>query len=189
MKNFKDLIMKTNKLSSHRVIGLQKGFSLLELLLYVAVLAIITTFISGAFFSINQGRARVEAATEVNANLRFAVEKMTQDIKSASAVSVPASAGATSTTLQLTIGGSSLMYCIPDGRIRRQDGGACTGSSPAITSGSVVGDALIFSRTENSNAALGKTFITIGILVTLHYNSDVPEWQYVATKQTSVSIR
>lgn len=169
--------------------NVRAGFSLLELLLYVAILAIITTFISGAFFSINQGRARVEASTEVNSNLRFAIEKMTQDIKGASVIALPATAGATSTAIELTVGGAPLAYCMAEGRVRRQSGaGACGASSPAITGDSVVGDTLVFTRMENANTTLGKTFITIGVSLGLHYNSTAPEWQHSATKQTSVAI-
>lgn len=164
------------------------GFTLLELLVYIAILAIISTFVTSAFFSINQGRARVEAATEVNSNLRFAIEKMSQEIKSASAVSVPATAGATSTSLQLTVGGATLTYCIPDSHIRRQNGGPCTASSDAITGDSVIANSLVFTRLENSNSTLGKTFVTIGVALGLQYNSNTPEWQYSATKQTTVPI-
>lgn len=168
--------------------NVRAGFSLLELLIYVAILATITTFITGAFFSINQGRARVEAATEVNSNLRFAVEKITQDIKSASVVAMPATAGATSTSLQLTVSGTSLTYCMPDGYVRRQSGGACTAASSPITSSTTIGNLLVFTRMENTNATLGKTFITVGISLGLQYNSNAPEWQYSATKQTTVPI-
>lgn len=168
--------------------NLRAAFTLMELLVYVAVLAIITTFVTSAFFSINQGRARVEAATEVNSNLRFAIEKMSQEIKSASTVSMPATAGATSTSIQLTVGGTALTYCMPDGHIRRQSGGACTISSDAITGDSVIANSLIFTRIENSNATLGKTFITIGVSLGLRYNSSTPEWQYSATKQTTIPI-
>lgn len=180
--------MKAKKLKSYRANELQKGFSLLELLIYIAILAIISTFVTGAFFSINQGRARVEAATEVNSNLRFAIEKMSQEIKSASTVLVPATAGATSTSIQLAVGGSQLTYCMPDGHIRRQSGGPCTILSDVITGDSVVANSLVFTRMENMNVTLGKTFITIGVSLGLQYNSSTPEWQYSATKQTTIPI-
>lgn len=164
------------------------GFSLLELLLYVAVLAIITTFITGAFFSINQGRARVESATEVNSNLRFAIEKITQDIKHASSVAVPSIAGETTNSIELSISGTTITYCMVNGHVRRQSGGTCTGASDSITSDTVIANTLAFTRVENANAALGKTFVTISVSLGLRYNSDTPEWQYAATKQTNVSI-
>ncbi|OGM93720.1 hypothetical protein A2524_01295 [Candidatus Wolfebacteria bacterium RIFOXYD12_FULL_48_21] len=168
--------------------NLRKGFSLLELLLYIAILAIIMTFITGAFFSINQGRARVEAATEVNSNMRFAVDKIAQDIKAASAVAVPATASATSTALQLTVDGTSVQYCVLVGRIRRQSGGACSDASDVVTGDAVVVDSLLFTRLENSNVVLGKAFVTVGVSIELHYNSDAPEWQYAAVKQTTVPL-
>lgn len=172
-----------NKISDN-----QSGFTLLELLIYVAVLSIVTMVIAGAFLSITQGRARVEAASEVNANLRFAIERIGQDIRGASAVSLPASAGATSTALQLTISGTAVNYCLADTAVRRQQGGACTGASEAITTESVVVNSLLFSRTENTNTTLGKTVLTISVAADMSYDSTAPEWQYNATKQTTASL-
>lgn len=164
------------------------GFSLLELLLYIAVLAIITTFVTGAFFSINQGRARVEAITEVNANLRLAVTMIGQDVKKAAHVTLPSAAGATSTSLQMvTMDGSMVEYCLVAGRIHRQVNDPCSVVSAEVTGDSVVVDSLTFSRMENTNAILAKTAVTVGVDLGVHYASEAPEWQYAATKQTAIS--
>ena len=169
--------------------SLRAGFSLLELLLYIGILVIVATVISGAFFSINQGRGHVEATTEVNTNLRVAAEMIAQDIRSASAVSMPTGIGATSTALQLVVHGTPLIYCLPDTHLRRESGGgACTGASPAVTADTVVVDAVEFTRTENDNIPLGISFTTIGASLDMHYRSAAPEWQYAARKQEFIPL-
>lgn len=181
--------IKKNTRSRRSVWGDSRaGFSLLELLLYIAILAIITTFVTGAFFSINQGRARVEAITEVNSNLRLAITMIGQDVKKATYIAVPNVAGATSTSLQIvTTEGASVEYCLVAGRMRRQVNSPCSVDSTGVTGDSVVVDSLTFSRMENTNAILSKTAITVGVDLGVHYASEAPKWQYAATKQTAIS--
>ena len=66
-----------------------RGFSLLELLIYMAILSIMSVILSASFLSLTKGRAKSESRTEVNSNLRFAMERIVQDINAASAVSAP----------------------------------------------------------------------------------------------------
>lgn len=167
----------------------KKGFSLLEMLVYIAVLAVATLIVVGVFISINQGRARTEAVAEVNSNIRFTMEKINQDLKSASSVSVPATAGATSTSLTIEISGTEIVYCVSSGYLRRQSAGACGDFSETITSDTVVVDNMVFERIENSNPVIQKTIITVKTSVTMSYNSSSPEWQYTGTKNTSFSLR
>jgi len=166
-----------------------KAFSLLELLLYVAILVIIMVFLSGAFLSFLRGRSRVEAKNEVNSNLHFAVEKISQDVASASSVSIPASAGATSTSLVLIVSGSEVTYCVSGGQLRRQVSGPCNSSSSAITSSNITVATSTFTRLENTNTVLGKTIVSIEISLSMGYNSASPDWQYEASRKTTVSLR
>jgi type II secretory pathway pseudopilin PulG len=77
----------------------EKGFSLLELLIYMALLAMILPVIAVIFLSVNSGRVRNEVRSAVNSNLRFAVEKIADDLRAATSVTTPASGGASSTAL------------------------------------------------------------------------------------------
>lgn len=172
-----------------RVFGSNNGFSLLELLIYVAIIAIVTLFIAGIFLILNKSRGQIEARNEVNSNLRFAIEKISQDIKAASNVSAPASAGATSTSLQIAVSGSNVIYCVADAKLRRQVNGSCDASSEKITDNSVKIESLIFTRLENTNAVLNKTVVSIGISLSAAYNSTSTDWQYSASKKTTISLR
>ena len=111
-----------------------RGFSLLELLIYMAILSIMSVILSASFLSLTKGRAKSESRTEVNSNLRFAMERIVQDINAASAVSAP-DPGAASSTLQLSLSGSTTTWRVITGQLQRT-----VGVNPAdrITSTAVV---------------------------------------------------
>jgi type II secretory pathway pseudopilin PulG len=69
----------------------EKGFSLLELLIYMALLAMILPVIAVIFLSVNSGRVSNEVRSEVNSNVRFAVDKIGVDLRAATSVSSPPS--------------------------------------------------------------------------------------------------
>lgn len=167
----------------------QKGFSLFELLVYIAILSIVSLTIAGIFIYITKGRGQSESRSEVSSNLRFAVEKITQDLRYASSVLTPASASATSTILIFNSGGSTFSYCVAEGFLRRQAGGSCDQNSETITSDSVTMSNLLFTRLENTNNVLGKTMVSIKISLTASYNSTSPEWEHTETKITTISLR
>lgn len=167
----------------------QKGFSLFELLVYIAVLSVVSLTIVGIFIYITKGRGQSESKSEVNSNLRFAVEKITQDLRYASSVATPATASASSTTLVFDSGGSTITYCVAEGALRRQIGGSCDQNSATITSEAVTISGPVFTRFENTNAVLGKTVVSIKINLTASYNSTSPDWDYTETKTTTMSLR
>src|SRR3990170_7641489 len=68
---------------------LQKGFSLLEILIYVAIISVITLTIGTVFVSLNRGQSKVDVKNEVNSNVLFALEILKQDFLAATAVTVP----------------------------------------------------------------------------------------------------
>src|SRR3989344_6408170 len=87
-----------------------QGLSLLELLIVVAVLSIVSVMMVGAFLSITRGRGAVESKTTVNGELRFAFQKIEQDIRSASSLTTPSSTTTPMATLALVIGGQTITY-------------------------------------------------------------------------------
>lgn len=167
----------------------KKGFSLLELLIYVAILSVVTLSVAGIFVYINKGRGQTESKAEVNSNLRFAIEKISQDLRYATSVTTPANPSSTSTSLILNSGGSTITYCIAIGFLRRQVGGACDQNSESITSDSVIMSDALFTRLENINNIFNKTIVSIRINITAAYNSSSPDYEYSETKNTTVSLR
>jgi type II secretory pathway pseudopilin PulG len=162
------------------------GFSLLEILIYIAVIAVVTTAIGGVFLSVAGGQARADAMAEINSNLRFALDKINQDISAASAITTPASAGNTSATLALTSGANQITYCAVNSQLHRGTGGICDGNSEKITSGQVKVDNLSFTRLENINDVLPKTAVSIQTVLTIGYNGANST---LITKQITSSLR
>jgi len=59
------------------------GFTLLEFLIYFAILGILMTAIVGFLLDTLQTRAKVKVATEVEQNLRFSIERVLEGIRRA----------------------------------------------------------------------------------------------------------
>jgi|GEM_PF-6344366 len=107
-------------LRAYELNRLRAAFSLLELLIYMALLAIVMVGITSVFIAIEGGNARNQVQSEVNSNLRFAVEKIESDLRGATAVSAPVLAGAGSGVLAFTNASGTITYCTTGGALRRQ---------------------------------------------------------------------
>lgn len=161
-----------------------KAFSLLELLIYISILAIVMVVLSASFTAINKGSGKSEAQIEVNSNLRFVLELIGRDIRSASSISVPSS-GTTSSSLITTVSGTQVAYCLTNGTLRRQLAGVCSVSSEGISSKNVLITNLLFTRLENSNTITGKTAVSIEVVVGMSYAGTNPDRQYSGSKKTT----
>jgi len=161
------------------------GFSLLEVLIYITVIAGVTAIVSAIFLSIAGGQAKANAAAEINSNIRFATDKINQDILSASAVTQPTAAGQISNALALTVGASSIGYCAVNNRLYRSSSGVCDGNAEPITGQDVKVKSLSFARLENTNTVLPETIVSIQTVLTLGYNG---VGQGTTTKQITSSL-
>jgi len=169
---------------------LQAGFTMLELLLYMAILAIVTVFLVQAFFNLNRGQGENQAQSDVNSNLAFAAEKIDADLRAASSVATPATAGATSSNLVMTVNGTTVQYCMLNGVLYRQlSSAACSSASTQITAASVTVGSPTFTRIENTNTTLGKTFVTVQSILTVSNSSQNPEGQFSMSKQLTSALR
>ncbi len=166
----------------------RKGFTLVETLIYIAIIGgIIGTFIS---FSLNISNARNKTYSqeEVQANARVAINLITQKIQSASSVSTTQSVFDTNPgVLYLTMASSTLSPTIinlsgVNGGLQIKEGSA---STTTITTGRVQVSNLVFT-----NLSASSTRENIGINLTVQYvtSTDV-NLQFVQSLQTSASLR
>lgn len=166
----------------------QRGFSLLELLIYIAILSGLMVIISNTFISLSKGRGQSEAKSEVNSAIRFAIERIRQDLKGATSTSpiITPVFGTASSTLKLTtVAGTPITYDVSLGQLRRNDNGTI-----ATTTGTnVVVSAPTFTRIENYNTTFGATTTSIQVDMTFTYNSSSTDWKYSDRMRTSVSLR
>ena len=162
---------------------------MLELVIYVAVLAIVSLVIASMFVTINRGQGQVEVRAEVNSNSRFAIEKISQDLRAASAVTTPATAGATASNLVMTIAGSTIEYCLAANQLRRQVNGTCNASSETISSNRVIVNTPTFVRLENTNTVLAKTVVSVAVNLTVTSLDTTGEKIFSVNKKTAISIK
>lgn len=162
-----------------------RGFSLLELLIYLSIFSVLVVVISNTFISLSKGQAQSNSRSEVDSSIRFATELLRQDIKNASIVSVPAIVGDTSSSLTLTRDGIIIVYDVLNGVLRKKEG---SGSPVNITNSNIIVGAPIFFRIENNNSVFGTKNVVIKINMTFNYNSMSSDWKYSTSLQTAVNM-
>lgn len=89
-----------------------KGFSLVELLVYMGLLSVLVGVLSMVFASIVDVQLRSESASSVDQNGRYILSKLLYDVRSATSVSTPASPGNTSSTLQMLVNNITYTYSL-----------------------------------------------------------------------------
>ncbi len=162
----------------------RKGFSLLELLIYITILSLLLVVVSNTFISLSKGRGQAGAKSEVQNSIRFSTELLKQDIKNASAIITPSSI-ASSSTLTLTRDGVSIVYDVLAGVLRRKIGAA---SPVSVTNSNIFVDTATFTRIENTNTVFSTTNISIQIIMAFRYNATSTDWSYSDSLQTSVNL-
>ncbi len=165
--------------------GDNKGVSLLELLVYVAILSGLIVIVSDAFIMLSKGRGQSEARSEVNSAVRFSAELMKQDIKNASSVVTPL-LGVPSNSLVLTVAGSTVLYDVVGGILRRTTG---VGAPEAVTGVTILVDMPVFTRLENYNQTLNATSTAVQVVMTMRYSTSSSDWAYSDSIRTTVSLR
>jgi len=158
----------------------QRGATLLELLIYVAVLSLVFLVIGETFTTLVFTQKKIEARKTVDRNLEFSVKKIQQSIESASAVSGSYPAD----TLSLTVDGQSVSYYISSGVLKKQTGVEVTD----LTSSNVsvaAGSDYLFYKIENPSANA-----TIQVKIKMTYISNDPQLQNIEAKtQTTIALR
>lgn len=83
--------MNFKKNIDNKVLKNKKGYTLVEMLIYVALLGIITVVILGVFFVISRTNSRIISMIEINSNAYSAMERMAYEASNASNIYFPTS--------------------------------------------------------------------------------------------------
>lgn len=94
------------------------GFTVVELILYMAIMGIFLTVLTEIFTSISGVRTESEISSSVAQDNTFILARLMYDIQRADNAATPASAGQQSSSLQLTIGGATNTYSIVGGNLK-----------------------------------------------------------------------
>lgn len=103
-------------------IKINKGFTLVEILLYMALLSIFLITLVDILVSVLDVQLESQATSAVDIDSRFLSSRLNYDISRASAISMPANLGDTVGSLALTIGGVQYTYSLSGGNLVLNDG-------------------------------------------------------------------
>ncbi|MEK7452993.1 MAG: prepilin-type N-terminal cleavage/methylation domain-containing protein [Patescibacteria group bacterium] len=166
-----------------------RGFSILELLIYMAIFSIISLALIDIIGALSRGWTRSQVEAEVQQNLRYAVNSISQDIKNASSVTTP-DVNLSSNNLDLNLGGVSYKYFL-------------TGLNPPIlqkqislsAAENVTTDKVkvidikfyTFLNQASTNSQIQAT--TTQFFIKIGYNSNNPEFSYQQSATSTINLR
>lgn len=161
-------------------VGANQGFTLVELIIYIAIFAVILVLITGFFWSIIFGNIKESSLREVQQNGRFALTKITREIKKAAGINI-----ALGSLLSLEMAEPTLnptVFDVADGKLRITQGSS---SSYELTT-----DQVIVSSLQFTDLSYPGTSGTIRIEVQLEYinPSSRPERQASINLESTVSL-
>ena len=106
--NFQFLIFNL-KSASRRT---QKGVTLVELLLYMAILSILLTILTSIFVSALDVQSESNATSSVEQDGNYILARLEYDIHRAQSINIPSSNGEISNNFQIVVGGVNYTYSI-----------------------------------------------------------------------------
>lgn len=161
-----------------------KGFTLIELILYVALLSI---FLTGAVlfsWDLIYGRVKSQTHQEVIHNARLVSKRIQFELKNASSITL--ASGSTLTLATSDTATNPTTIDLSGGRVRIGYGaaGSCPTSSPCfLTSDDVSVSSLTFTDLSNGNSG------NVQYQFTVESTADRKEWQHSVTYQGSGEVR
>src|SRR3989344_141942 len=126
-----------------------KGFSIVELLLYMGIFTILLTVILQMFGSIFDIQLESQATSSVASDGRYILSRFSYDLSRAQSISFPASPGDLGTQLSIVINGQTFIYSSGSGNLVLQNQSMDTSDQLNSTETSI--SELSFLRLEGSD--------------------------------------
>lgn len=163
---------------------MKKGFILIELLFYISIISLVLISIIGFFWNIISGNIKEQAYQEVQQNGRFAITKITQEIKKAIRVNNPLP-GISANSLSLVMQDPSLnptIFDLSNGKLRITQG--------VLVPIELTTDQILVNNLQFTNLSYPDTPGTVRIEMTLENlnPSEKTEYQASIDLKTTVSL-
>lgn len=99
-----------------------KGFTLIELMLFMAMFSVILIVLSSLFSAIVEKQLETESVSAVENDSKFITSRLLYDISRADSITTPATLGSQSATLSIIINGVTFTYAIANGNLELTQG-------------------------------------------------------------------
>lgn len=139
--------------------GESKGFTLVEIIMYMGILVFVLLILTQMLTAVLGVRLESEATSALSQDGRFILAKLTRDINRAESIALPATPSAESITLQLVVDGITNTYSISSGNLLLTNN---LGSNNLNSYGTTISN-LSFRRLGNIG---GKNTVTISFTMT-----------------------
>ncbi len=152
----------------------KQAFTLIELLIFVAMFSVIITVLMQIYSSIVAKQIEVQQFSSVDTDQMFILNRLQYDLSRTTSISTPATVGGTSPSLSLQIDGSQYTYSASANRLYLTMGA----TSEYVNSFRSRISNLMFTRLGNPN---GKNAIGVGFTVTSTLVDQTPEVRSIYT--------
>lgn len=161
----------------------KKGFTLIEILIYIAIIGVVISGFIAFALSITGSRDKNYVVQEVQANGRMALDLISQKIKAANDVVSPGEGNSgSSLELDMPSPDANLTFSLSNGILNATE----TGSDPVL----VTSDEVNVTNLTFTNLAPATEKDNIRIEMNIEYrNPGSQEFKYSQDYQTSISIR
>lgn len=162
----------------------QTGFSLVELILYVAIMAFFVTTLVQFAWDIIYGKAKTQTQIDVNYNTRFAAQRITKLIRNATAINSLTTSSVSLSYLDATKNPTVILLQNNQVFIGQGTTGNCSSTNPcALTSPSLNVSSLNFFNLSAGNSKHIKFDLTV------ESNSSREEWNATRTYASGVELQ
>jgi len=167
----------------------KKAFTLIELLLYTAIFAIVGSLMTGILLTVTQVQQRESAGTEITSQLNFVMQRLRQLVSESSNIEIDA--GVTTSTLKLRMKDPAkdpTCISLVNGTIKLAEGpnssnpNNCTSTISDLTNNRVIVDTLNFKKFTQYP---GHDTVSVDLQMT--YNSDNPKSRVQRTLSTAIA--
>ncbi|KKT29538.1 hypothetical protein A3G55_01390 [Candidatus Giovannonibacteria bacterium RIFCSPLOWO2_12_FULL_44_25] len=135
-----------------------RGYTLLEIVVYVSILAVVAVLVVGSILSIYQAFAKTRVERRLALNGDVALETIIRDVRAAESFDAGISVfGTNPGVLQINIGGSTEKFSLSDVVLQIQKGGPAEN----LTSSDVSVTNLIFYATSTDNSKMIRVEFTL----------------------------
>jgi type II secretory pathway pseudopilin PulG len=164
---------------SANIRGSERGFTLIELIMYVAVFTVVAVVFMAILITVMRIQVRQSAVTEVSRETQQLLQIIQRNVEQSLVIDMPVNTATSTLTLRMT-SSSDPTAIFPSGTAMWIRQAALTPIQ--LTSNRVLVTTSTFVRRTNVG---GKDTITVNFAIS--YNSNSPQQQYAATVDTAVA--